>query len=130
MSETKQIILIGAVIDVRLIYHAWLPRLLHAGATTLSRTIRLARAPSDHPAHPAPILVAHELVHVAQVVRWGLLGYWWRIVKEWRIPHDQRSYEQEAIRRAPGVLAGTDPELRASWITTVFAPAAGAPLAS
>lgn len=46
---------------------------------------------------PPAWLVEHEKVHVEQFRRHGLLGFFWiYLVREWRLPYRQKSFERAA----------------------------------
>ena len=100
--------------EVKLTWGHWLPRLLRSGAITISgRRILFKRSPFG-PVRVAPILIAHEIVHVAQVAAWGLVGYYRRAFWQWltiRI-HDERPIEIAANMAQTRVLLGTHPTIR------------------
>ncbi len=120
MFTTHTLFVDRAPINVRLVWAHWLPRVLNAGAVTLGRRVYFKRAPTDI-ARPAPILIAHELVHVAQYTRWGALKYvataLWQFVRYRRKAN--RPFEAQAEREAASILSELHPSISAPWIREV-----------
>lgn len=120
MTTIRTITVDTAPVTVHLVWAHWLPRLFGAGAVTLGRRVYFKRAPTEI-ARPAPILVAHELIHVAQYVRWGALKYFgaalWQFVRHRRKAN--RPLEQQAEREAPSLLSELHPSIAAPWIREV-----------
>ena len=98
---------------VRLRVNHWLPRLLGSGGITIGpRTILLKRGLKG-PVRVAPILVCHELVHVAQCLRWGRWTYYRRALWQ-RLTirqHHARPLEAEADGAQTAILRGTHPSI-------------------
>ena len=114
-------------VPVRVTYGHWLPRLFGAGAVTLGLHIVVRHDPADL-AKPAPVLLAHELVHVEQYVRLqadhggflGALAYYAGAFWQWVIHRAvlDRPREAEAYGRQAAVLAQTDTGITCSWLLT------------
>lgn len=118
---TQPLLIDGHPVEVTLHFGHWLPRLLFAGAVTTGTSVYFKRQPTG-PDRIAPILPAHELVHVWQSVRLGRWRYrltaLWQCLRYWTKAH--RPLEIEAYADQGAVLAGTHPHLEAPWIPTVF----------
>lgn len=99
----------GRVVRVTLRWRHWLPRLWGVGAVTLGRVVVIRGDTIE------PLLLAHELVHVAQRQRLGLVRYLvtaaWQWVRYRR--HGDRPIEQQANADQWAVLDQSHPTIRA-----------------
>ena len=61
---------------IRLFDAHFLPRWLNVGAITLGYNILFAKFPSD-------AMMDHELVHISQILKHGILKFYWLYLREY-----------------------------------------------
>lgn len=100
--------------EVRAFHVTYLPNwcLPHDALTAIPGRVFLRRSMRTRPLASLLKLLAHEIVHLAQIERYGLVGFWLRYVWGLRKGYRNNPLEREAYLREDDVYRNRDPVLR------------------